>query len=467
MGLGSHYNARSVTEVSQSRCYHYQYSSITDCIDGFFSGDAYETESERSCARKALEEELLSIKSAYYAKPFDKFYLLNTDTTPVIRAHSPTLEDKSYVHVANARIKGNRPVNIGYDYSVIGLSARRALYNGVEPSWNLPLSIRRVKSESVRGTFTANQVNDLLDKPNTPLKGNLVVNALDCQYGTPEYIVGTHDQQNLVNIIRLKSNRNVWKQLSRKEVEQRRSKNKDQRGSNAVYGQKYNLREIQDWDFEADECKDFGVQLASGRKVMVQVCAWHNMLIRTKRGKNMKDKPFRLISIRLLDGQTLKPIYKRRMWLGVWGKRRAELDLEQIYWCYRNRFDIEHFFRFGKQDLLLDQYQTPDVEHLDNWLEIVGLVYWLLWVAKQEAKPCVHKWQKYDPYYKNRVKYQLPPSPSEVKRQLAFIILSFDQQPFMPKLKIISKGRQKGQVQSKRKRYKVVYKGKNKRKKQA
>ena len=36
MGLGSQTNASSVTEISQSICYHYQYSSITDCIDALY-----------------------------------------------------------------------------------------------------------------------------------------------------------------------------------------------------------------------------------------------------------------------------------------------------------------------------------------------------------------------------------------------------------------------------------------------
>jgi hypothetical protein len=169
----------------------------------------------------------------------------------------------------------------------------------------------------------------------------------------------------------------------------------------------------------------------------------------------------------LIDPLTDQPIFKRKMWLAVWGKKRMQLTLEQIYWSYRNRFDIEHYFRFGKQRLLMDSYQTPDVQHQDNWMEIVGLAYWLLWVASKEAKPCVHKWQKYDPYYKNRVKYKLRPTPSEVQRQLPFIILSFEQDPFLPKLKIKSKGRETGQVQTKRKRHKVVYKGKKYPKKRA
>lgn len=112
--------------------------------------------------------------------------------------------------------------------------------------------------------------------------------------------------------------------------------------------------------------------------------------------------PFRLVSVRLLDAQTNEPIFKRRMWLGVWGKRAAELTLEELYWAYRQRFDIEHFLRFGKQALLMDSFQAPDIEHLDNWMEIVSLAYWLLWVAKEEAEYNVLKWQKYDKRQKAR-----------------------------------------------------------------
>lgn len=191
--------------------------------------------------------------------------------------------------------------------------------------------------------------------------------------------------------------------------------------------------------------------------------AYHDMLIRTKRGQNMKNKPFRLVCSELIDPASGQAIFKRKMWLGVWGEK----SMEQIYWSYQNRFDIEHYFRFGKQQLLMDSYQTPDVQHQDNWMEIVGLAYWLLWVARQEATHQVHKWQQYDPYYKNRVKYQLPPTPSEVQRQFRFFILSFEQAPFRPKLKIKNEGRKKGDKQPKRQRHKVVKKGKKKPKKRA
>ena len=184
------------------------------------------------------------------------------------------------------------------------------------------------------------------------------------------------------------------------------------------------------------------------------------MMIRSKRGKNMKDKPFRLTCIELFDGETQVPLFKKKMWLGLWGKRQKEISGEEIYWSYRNRFDIEHFFRPGKQKLLLDKYQTPDEDHLQNWVEIVSLAYWLLWVGKDEAKQACRQWQQYDKNYKNRVKYNLKASPSQVQLQMAGIILSFEQSPFLPKLQIKGKGRQMGQTQTKRPRLSCIEKEK-------
>ena len=348
MALASNTGSRSVTALSESRVYHYQYSSITKSIDAFWSAESYEDETALANARARWREELIQMKSPYFEKPFEDFYLLNTDTTPNVRRHSPKLEDRGYIHSSNNVVKSKPPVDIGYNYSVIGLSLRRPLYNAAEPPWNLPLSTRRIKTNEVCGTVTAEQVNELLAREDTPLDNHLVVNALDSKYATPEYIVDTYNNDNLVNIIRFANNRSTWHELTESEQEVRRASNEDSRGADAIYGEKYNLRGVEQWENLPDEKQCFGTKFSNGRPVLVELEAWNNRLIRTKRGKNMKDKPMRLVRVCLLDAETREPIYKRPMWLSVWGEKRMDLSLEQIYWAYRKRFDIEHFFRFGK-----------------------------------------------------------------------------------------------------------------------
>ena len=409
----------------------------------------------------------MSIKKDKFEKPFDKFWLLNTDITPLFRPHSPTLPERRMVYKPNNQVKGNRPVEVGYELSTVGLSCRQPYYTCSEPSWNPPLSMRLVPWGANKNSFTAIQVNDLLDNKELPIHKNLTVNALDSNYSSPEYISATHHQEDLVNIIRLPSNRNVWKQLKKEEIESRRKENTDNRGANSVYGACYKLGEVDQWGENQLAARiRFGTKLANGKKIIVEVEIWEDMMIRSKRGYGMKDKPFRLIRIQLLDAQTNTPLFKKKMWLGVWGKRRKEINGEEIYWAYRNRYDIEHFFRFGKQKLLLDKYQSPDEEHLQNWLEMVNLSYWLLFVGKEEAKHDCRKWQQYDKNHKKRIQHSLNVTPSQVQLQMAGIILGFEQAPFLPKVKIKGKGRQKGQTMIKRERFPVLKKQKKKKKRE-
>jgi len=337
----------------------------------------------------------LPLKVGYFEKPFEKFHLLNTDITSLYRPHSPTLPGRRYVYKSNNKIQGNKPVEVGYELSCVGLSCRTPRYGMSEPAWNPPLSMRLVPFEVNKNSFTAQQVNDLLENPDTPLHNQLTVNTLDSNYCSPEYIAQTYHHKNLVNIIRIPSNRNVWKQMSKEEVINKRAANDDNRGANSVYGQVYKLSQSDKWNLEANDQTEFGIKLSNGKTCLVQVKRWKDMLIRSKRGHSMKDKPFDLVNIRLTDGQTGQPLFKKQMWLCVFGQRRTELNLEEIYWAYRNRYDIEHFFRFGKQKLLLDKYQTPIEENLGNWMEVVKLTYWLLFVGKQQAKhQCCKKKQK-------------------------------------------------------------------------
>jgi len=53
-----------------------------------------------------------------------------------------------------------------------------------------------------------------------------------------------------------------------------------------------------------------------------------------------------------------KRLWKKPMWLGLTGKRRSELTAEGIFDYYRSRYDIEYFFRFGKDKLLQRAFST-------------------------------------------------------------------------------------------------------------
>ena len=52
------------------------------------------------------------------------------------------------------------------------------------------------------------------------------------------------------------------------------------------------MSKVADWDLPPDEQQSFGIQLANGRKVVGKVSRWKEMMFRSKRGKNMKDKEY-------------------------------------------------------------------------------------------------------------------------------------------------------------------------------
>ena len=185
-------------------------------------------------SRLEVEKKFTWEGSLFFKSPFEDFYLLNTDISSMFRPHSPSLPQRRAVYKANNQIKGNRPVEIGYELSTVGLSARRPMYGISESAWNPPLSMRLVPYGENKNTFTAKQVNDLVENKELPFHNSLTVNTLDSSYCSPEYIVDTYGQDNLVNIIRMPSNRNVWKMLSPEEVANQRLENKDNRGANNV-----------------------------------------------------------------------------------------------------------------------------------------------------------------------------------------------------------------------------------------
>jgi len=51
-------------------------------------------------------------------------------------------------------------------------------------------------------------------------------------------------------------------------------------------------------------------------------------------------------------------------------------------------------FRFSKQRLLMTEFQTPEVEHEENWIRLVMLSYVQLWAAKDLATHLPRPWER-------------------------------------------------------------------------
>ena len=164
--------------------------------------------------------------------------------------------------------------------------------------------------------------------------------------------------------------------------------------------------------------------------------------------------PFTLLRIESVD-ESGRSLFKP-MWLIVMGERRNQISSLQAYQSYRQRFDLEHSFRFQKQNLLLNAFETPDVEHEQQWVQLVLLAYVQLWAVHFLAVALPLPWQI---YIKTDPSARI--SPSKVQQAWNRITSQLGTPAPAPKPRGKSPGRQFGQTQPLRPRFPVVKKGKS------
>jgi len=93
-------------------------------------------------------------------------------------------------------------------------------------------------------------------------------------------------------------------------------------------------------------------------------------------------------------------LFKRPLFLIIAGKRKAEVSTQDSYESYRQRFDLEHFFRFGKNRLVMDKVQTPDTEHEEVFMQYMLLAAAQLYLARKLGVNLPKPWEKNLPEFK-------------------------------------------------------------------
>lgn len=441
--LSGNTHAASVVQLSLSPLFRRQYCSLHDSVKNFFLAGSQENAKQE---RREHQQQLTRIVAPLIPKPSNrKFYLLGLDATTQPRQFARTLEDRGFVYQANP-ISGNKPVTIGHSYSV--LAAMPEKDGNHAPPWVIPLSFRRVPTEEKATDVGASQVKDLLEDKELPFGRNFSVVVGDTAYSAVTFLSQASDNKNQVTIVRVRGDRTFYRVLDKDDSPQGR-------GHPLWYGSAFAMHDPSTWG-TPDETASTTYTTKTGCICHVEIQAWQDMLMRGKVDIPMHKHPFTLIRITVKDDNG-KVVYKRPMWLIIYGNRRNEVSLIEAWSAYGQRFDIEHFFRFGKNRLLMDAYQTPEVEHEENWWEIAGLSYVLLWAAATIARKSFHPWERYQA---SAVKKDAGlPSPSIVQRDMERIILRFGTPARPPKPRGKSPGRRKGESLGRRERRPVIKKG--------
>jgi len=438
--LASNVQAQSPVALSLSPLFHRSYSSVSKVIANFFhASHPLKAEAERH----VWAQTLLRLEARYLPVPQKRqFWLFGLDTTSVPRPFAFTLPARTAVYNPNP-VAGNRPVTIGHTCSTLVFLPEKGLLD--TPPWALPLSVRRVRLASKPTVVGVKQLEALLEDEALPWHSQLCVTVADTSYSNVPFLGPLDRLPNLVVVARVAANRVFYHQAAQ------RADGKSPVGHPVWYGAPFDLQDTTTWG-QPTEVAEERWTTHRGRTYRVILQGWNNLLMTGTRDHPMHRRPFTLLRCRIVNGHG-QPVFERPLWLLVIGARRAELTLVQAWDAYEQRYDVEHFFRFGKQRLLFTAYQTPDLEHEVNWWQLVALAYMELFLARELATALPHPWERYLRRPTGRVV-----SPTMVQRDFERIIRQIGTPAKLPKRRGNSPGRAGGTRSSRRMRHPVVKK---------
>ena len=424
-------HARSVVEYSLTPCFRRSYSTIFIAIN--------EMEWD--------ELTIAHLLASYLPRPQQQpFWLLGTDVTPEPRQFAYTLADRGMVYQPNA-IKDNKPVTIGHQYSTTALLPEAE--EGMSPSWVIPLMSQRVRTSEDKELVGSGQINALLKDPKLPFGKSFCVDVGDTSYSKPACLHAKRHHRHLVSVTRVRGTRVLYQQFVPDPDETNRPV-----GRPRSYGQRFALPEPETWH-QPDEQVMVIEKSRRGKTYHIKIKAWHNILMPGKRKPKrlpMHRHPFTLVQVVRYDEEG-NLACKRPMWLLAIGERRHELSAQDIYEAYGQRYDLEHFFRFGKQKMLLASFQTPEDVREEKWWQLVHLAYAQLWMARHLTCSLPNPWERNLPAMKKGLM-----SPTLVQRDFGRIIRQIGTPARPPKPRNISSGRPRGTKLPTRPRLDVIIK---------
>lgn len=471
MASCSHLIAKSVVELTNSRHYHYHYSNISKVSDNL-------------CQDEEEYDKIFKILFAYFLSSCEialsnnatlgNYYSFSQDMCMVAKAASSCLADKVYGHQANSLGKG---IVEGYKLGFTHLHAAKG--------WALPIAMEIVDTEGNATDLAVKQLDALLADDSLPFGTSFCLNNADSGYGNARYLSPLYKWDKLVTIVRLRAGMKVYPVFT---GEQKPKSNPIVYGKThylnsqtilktvSYHDKKSNTKQTKEklqtsiMDYPVTSFTEENIVLGNGKKAIRKVWAWKNMLIRSKNGNTMKDKPFDLLKIEIWNEEQSAKIFDRDMFLAIAGKNKDQVSTPLAVAHYRTRFDVEGCYRFSKQNLFLGKFQTPDKVHFLSYLLVILSSWWLLYAAKEEVKVIVPVWQKYLPENKEALEAQEMKekaylSPSQVRKGMADLFDTFDKAPYLPTKYKKGEGRKKGTVLTKRMKQKTFKKGKKAQKK--
>lgn len=387
-------NAHCLADFSVSPFFRRQWSSVYECLQDC-----------RPNPNKLMELYLQQI-------PGDEteYITVGIDHTSSPRPYSPTLQERGYHHQPSATGK----VTIGQGYSTIAWIPEE------KGSWALPLRHERITSWETPISKAAWQLRQVTKRLNKP-----VLALLDSEYGNASWVNQTVDIE-ADCLIRIRSNCCLWAEPGEYSG----------RGRPRKHGAKFKLNEQSTW---WSACETVTIQ--DQKLGEIKVRTWSQLHFRNSPSVYMN-----LILVERIDSNK-KGLLQKPLWLVFIGKKMP--SIEKIWLKYLRRFAVDHWYRFIKQRLhwTLPALSTP--HQCERWSNLMPLMTWELWLAKDIVKEHRLPWQK----------SQKNLTPGRVAQSMLELLVEIGTPARPPKPRGKSTGWKPGKKRRKRTRYPVVKKG--------
>jgi hypothetical protein len=181
------------------------------------------------------------------------------------------------------------------------------------------------------------------------------------------------------------------------------------KGKPKIFGKKMTLNNPAHF-LPHDEEVNVPVKSKKGSPLPLIIKGWNTVIFRVSRQFKAHHNPFRLLQLIVVDEHN-KAMFKRPLWLSIFGEKRLAISLHQCVENFRDRYDIVHYFRFGKQSLLRDLFQTDDTHHEENLWKLCALSYYQIYLSRELCRGTPEAWERYLPELKGQDKMELASAP--------------------------------------------------------
>ncbi|MCZ8240583.1 MAG: transposase [Microcystis sp. LE19-131.1A] len=391
-------NVYSLVELSLSPVFRRKWSSLYEALD--------------DCRPKTNKLMKLYISEIPSSEPSQRIILAG-DHTPWPRTEAPTLKDRTYEH--GAKVISGKPITLGHGYSTLAWIPKE------KGSWALPLRHERITSHETpitRAVLQLKQVcRHLEERP---------ITLWDSEYGCANFVKLT-SEINADKLMRLRPNRCVFAKAPAYQGKGRPKK----------HGHKMKLSAPITWAIPIES-----IEINDSTWGVVKIQKWSQFHF-----YESAEHPMEIILIQR-QGKGLSQKEAKPMWLAWIGTEQP--SLMSLWSLYLKRFAIEHWNRFVKQRLHWTKAKLGNTESGQRWSNLMPILTWQLWLAREMIEDNPLPWQKPQPLEKL--------TPGRVAQGFAGLLAVIGTPAKPPKPRGKSPGWEKGKKRKKKPRYPVVKK---------